>query len=217
MACSADGLPVVVTAPNPSEQKRRRARHHRCGAGGTAERLGSGARSRHRRDRCAGAPISGLIRSVFSCCGPRDEEPTIVPFSCTPTVGSNLTTVPASSALQTVRVRLADHVARDRRRTAAETALERITRCDEPDDADQTAASPMFEILMENSQTPRSTSTIFPVERACRERRAAVEVAARTVAVLQSPPGRPKPRAAPTTAGTPPGRCRRCSPAPRSA
>ena len=40
-----------------------------------------------------GAPISGLIRSVFSCCGPRDEEPTIVPFSWTPTLGSNFTTV----------------------------------------------------------------------------------------------------------------------------
>jgi hypothetical protein len=40
-----------------------------------------------------GAPISGLIRVVSSCCGPREELPTIVPFSGMPTAGSKRTTV----------------------------------------------------------------------------------------------------------------------------
>ena len=40
-----------------------------------------------------GAPISGLISVVSSCCGPRDELPTIDPANGTPTLGSNLTTV----------------------------------------------------------------------------------------------------------------------------
>jgi hypothetical protein len=52
-----------------------------------------------------GAPISGLIRVVSSCCGPREELPTTVPTSGTPTAGSKRTTVfgkPLFSRLETV-------------------------------------------------------------------------------------------------------------------
>ena len=40
-----------------------------------------------------GAPISGLIRCVSSCCGPREELPTIEPASGRPLAGSKRTTV----------------------------------------------------------------------------------------------------------------------------
>jgi len=40
-----------------------------------------------------GAPISGLMRVVSSCCGPRDELPTMLPASGIPTAGSKRTTV----------------------------------------------------------------------------------------------------------------------------
>jgi len=52
-----------------------------------------------------GAPISGLIRVVFSCCGPREELPTIVPAKGIPTLGSKRTTVfgnPLFNLLDTV-------------------------------------------------------------------------------------------------------------------
>ena len=74
-----------------------------------------------------GAPISGLIKVVFSCCGPRDELLTIDPTR--------------SITLQGSGIGLADHEARDGKRpTPSQEAVEWFAHIYQTDDASLSAA-----------------------------------------------------------------------------
>ena len=131
-------LPVVLTPPNPSS----RSAAEPVTIGVAPEVPPNGPvpvpDPAMAETEAPGAPISGLIRSVFSCCGPRrradhraherDSDGRI-----------ELDHGVRKTGLETIRVRLTDHVAGDGRRTAAERTLERLTRGDEPDDPDQAA------------------------------------------------------------------------------
>jgi len=88
------------------------------------------------------------------------------------------------AALQPVRERLGDHVARDRDVAAAVTALEGIAGSHEADDADEAASRADVRDLDAEGTRPTVDEDDLPRERTGRERVAAEQVAARAVAVL---------------------------------
>jgi hypothetical protein len=106
-----------------------------------------------------GAPISGFTM-LSSKRGPREDVEASDPASDAMLAGSKRTE--AGAGTQQVRIRLADHVARNVRVTATECAAERRIGSDQADDAEDAAAAAMLLILRLNEQVPRSTSTILP-------------------------------------------------------